>query len=804
MRVATENAAQTHQITHFADGEDGISVSLPFRADPTRQSLFASSDSSMANFFERPVLTQTYTWTPGQATPFAANMNPWADYFSNKRVINRLSNYSQLNCKLHVKMMINGNGFYYGRLLCDYVPLVTYDNVSTNTSTSALMQASQRMKVFLDPACSGSAQFDLPFVWFRDTISISLGQWAELGQINLRELSPLKHANGGTQPITITVMVWASDVQLAMPTSVNSSSMVPQAGEDEYAEKPISLTATAVEKMASSLTSVPLIAPFARATALAARGVAATASAFGFARPNTLDSLSSVRPTFTSSFANCNMPDSASKLTVDAKQEVSIDTNVIGVDLGDEMTVAGIAARESYLTSFQWTTAAANGSILWNAKVQPMLANNVSGVYTLPACTFASVPFRWWRGKMRYRFQVVASTYHRGRIRVVWDPLWVSSVESNVQYTRIIDIAEERDITVEIDWGQSARFVPLSSVQGSSSLYRPGPAFTTAGSNGVIGLYVMNSLATPNAVPNNDISVNVFVSCVDAEYAEPVELPQFADVFTATVQAGDDAPDDGCDPGSGVASSTYECGDCDDVTQGALVYFGERIFSFRQLLKRYSFHSSMLVPPSSATVPSIWLAVLPDYPPPFGYNNTTMHTAATGKKFNFVKPTMLVYLSRAFAAVRGSQRSKYVLSSGALGVHTMTVSRSLTGTHISLPIASQPFVATAITQSNYAQGTSISKSSILPGGTVVPVAHQPVIEVEFPYYSTNRFASPRDVTSPTATGFGMYESAHRVEVTLAPNVSNAIIDRYVSVGEDFNLMWFQGCPPLVLLTIPAT
>jgi hypothetical protein len=70
-------------------------------------------------------------------------------------VINRLNNYQLLKSKLHVRFVINGNGFYYGRLMADYTMLPNVDDVtSTSTLVAAnAIPASQRMKVFIDPSC---------------------------------------------------------------------------------------------------------------------------------------------------------------------------------------------------------------------------------------------------------------------------------------------------------------------------------------------------------------------------------------------------------------------------------------------------------------------------------------------------------------------------------------------------------------------------------------------------------------------------------------------------------------------------
>jgi hypothetical protein len=78
---------------------------------------------------------------------------------------------------------------------------------------------------------------------------------------------------------------------------------------------------------------------------------------------------------------------------------------------------------------------------------------------------------------------------------------------------------------------------------------------------------------------------------------------------------------------------------------------------------------------------------------------------------------------------------------------------------------------------------------------------QPVLEAEFPYYSNRRFTCAKDrqfIASDTTYNPG-YQS-HKVTISTSTKngtISSAVIlERYISVGEDFLLAGFQGCPPI--------
>lgn len=800
------SASTTAQVTDLLDGAMGSSVGFNARTDPTRDNIFFAPDASLAAFFERPIVAATYTWTPSQAIPFTAIFNPWTLFFGNKRVINRLNNFSQMRANLHVRFMINGNGFYYGRLLADYAPLYANDRASDYSTLipENAVQASQRMKVFIDPGDCCTQEMYLPFVWHADSIKVTSAEWSSLGQIYVRELNGLKHANASVQPVTITVMLWATDVRLSLPTSISSSALVVQAG-DEYTEPgPVERTATAVASVARRFTDLPHVGPYARATSIAAGATAKVAGLFGLSRPCDIAPNAPMRPTYISSLAPADAGDTVQKLTVDSKQEISLDPSTIGVDLPDELSIAGIAARESYLTTFTWATNKVAGDMLWNSRVGPNICRFGGGEFYLPAAAFAVYPFEYWRGKMRIRLQVVASGYHRGRLRLVWDPQYAASLEANVQYTRVVDISEDRDITLEIDWGQANHFLPTGTISGGPNQYGTIPfGASSASYNGVFGVYVFNDLATPNSTVNNDIQVNVFVSFNDFQVASPVALSatQLANRYSATVQAGEDMDEtSGNEPGCGPSTAMLTVGGAADDANDMAVYFGERIASFRQLLRRYTLYQSFASANTSAVFPGLLSVVATDVPIPYGYNNFSFETSTAGDKFNYVGFHWLTYLAPAFACMRGSTRSKYLTQSAVTStVGSMSVQRNspaALGVSAVVPL-------TATNQSTYARACMSARNNLAAGAALTISQHQPVLEVEFPYQKPVRFDEARALSAIPSLTTSPFESKHKVELFLNPGTSPVFLDRYVSVGEDFNFIWFQGCPPLTVLVPPA-
>lgn len=510
----------------FSDQTEQWNYEVDSMPDPTFGQA-DTNDASLENFFSRPIKVASYEWGIGVA--LFQDFNPWSLYFENPRVINRIANYNLLRAKLKVRIVINGNGFHYGRAIASYLPLHNRDEFSLNRAliSQDVIQLSQQPHVYLDPTKSQGGTLTLPFFYPLNALNIPESAWQDMGTMNIREIVGLKHANGATDTSTISVFVWAEDVSLSVPTSTNPTTLSPQAGGDEYSDNggPISGPAGVIARAAHALTDIPVIGVYARATELAASATAGIAKLFGYSRPVSLEQAKPFTPRLLGNMANTNVEDQSNKLTFDVKQELSIDPRTMGLGSTDEMSLMGIATRESYLTGINWLVTNTAEDLLWNCEITPVIWAVLNTEVHMPACCFAALPFRRWRGSMKYRFQVVASNYHKGRLRISYDPYSTGGSEYNTQYTHVIDLAKERDFTIKVGWGHERALLNHKLPGLDSPPYVSGTPIahdTNNTANGTLSVRVVNDLTVPNTVVNNDIVINVFVSaCEDFEVFDP-------------------------------------------------------------------------------------------------------------------------------------------------------------------------------------------------------------------------------------------------------------------------------------------
>lgn len=292
---------------------------------------------------------------------------------------------------------------------------------------------------------------------------------------------------------------------------------------------------------------------------------------------------------------------------------------------------------------------------------------------------------------------------------------------------------------------------------------------------------------------NNDIAINVFVSALDDfEVSVPNNLLYNSSYRPGAVvpQGGDVAGDDTNTAEEANAPTTTrskECvGEAIVVDHTNDVFFGETIVSIRQLMKRYSLVLANLLTSGAATTA---LVTEPDFPPyravGIGRHNTTGSVAA-----NIVNTTPLTWFTPCYVGRRGSLRAKYVFK-GALNTtnpYDVFIERnSNTGSSLTNYIESG-VTPTSTNISTFASTTF--RLSGMNGGDYTNCNLQPVLEVEFPFYSNTRFAGNRDFAK-TVNGYGGH--GHNMYVNVP--ASGTFYDRYASVGEDYTLFWWQGQPP---------
>jgi hypothetical protein len=810
---------QKQQNVAFTDQVDPYMFDASGEMDPTRM-LQDSDEATLNNFFSRPIKIHEESWATSSTLGFS--INPWKLYFENPRVFNRITNYNLLRARLHLKILINGNGFHYGRAMAYYAPLQVWDDLTNHATLipETLVQASQMPKVFLDPTTSQGGEMMCPFFYHKNYVNITEAEWDELGELWIRSINPLKHANGGSDTATISVFAWAEDVSVSVLTSMENNLLMAQSGNEvDIANEDgvVSGPSTAVAKAASYFTGIPYIGKFAMATEMAASTVARMARLFGYSRPAITAAPSTYVPRGFGHMAVTNEPDSVQKLTYDSKQELTIDPRIAGIGAADPMEIKAIASRESYLTTFDWSTATAPETLLWNARVDPTtFARNVGNdTYHFPACAMAALPFAYWTGTMKFRFQIVCSSFHKGRIKVVYDPNYLASNEYNTNSLQIIDIADETDFTVEVSNGQELSLLEHQQpgVASQSTMYSTTRYTTKAAGNGVVGVYVVNQLTSPNTTVNNDVQVNVYVSMGD-DFEVFAPSDWFAR-FTVVPQSGLELPvqsgnevvpesQNTSEPSAPEQSKSMHIGpekvDLSDLNK---VFTGESIVSFRPLLKRYALHTT-IGGYFNTEYRNFWETRCL-FPYLRGNFSDGIDSTPTLVDTNYCHTLLLHWVALAHQGWRGSIRQKLFCWGRStanpdgylsIGMNDSLVTTHVNGVGLAFGLTDEDTLKRfhapdpAFGSGTYGELTALDTG--INGVAMTPTSLNPCLEAEIPFYSRYRFHPGKTSDSHVLSAFERGYSIRVVQDTEASGTTGS----YIAAGEDFQVYFWTGLPPL--------
>lgn len=812
--------------------------------------LATTEEASIAKFLERKVRIYSNDWVVG--ANFDQSINVWDLFLSDPNVANKLQNYSLIRGDLKVTILLNGTPFHVGLLVAGYSYM--YDRSQDSATGFKPISISQRKHLWLNAStCKGGViccPFISPWNYMRLQNPETFGAPDRMGRIDIVSIRNLEELSAGTDDITLTIFAQMYNVELAGPTMAptafsGSSDVVDQffytaqsakkkGKKDEYQDDGvISGPASTVASIAGKLSTAPYIGPYAMATSLGAGAIAEIARLFGFSRPTEIRSPTPMRNFPVSNMSLGEGADTSQKMSLTAKQEISIDPRTVDMPPVDEMSLMYIAQKESFITSFAWSTLNGVDVSIFSMRVNPMAEERVlvAPEYKIipTALSFVTRPFTSWSGTLRYRFQAICSQFHRGRIAIVYDPVGLSPPANiyNATFNTIIDLEEGRDVTIEIPWQQPGGYAEVNVDASLTTFYdASAPAAVTANpeeDNGVFYAVVVNELVSPDA--SSQIYFAVSISAGDdfelmnpggrglrfQEYAPQSGISSCVDQFFYVAQAQASStevvPEDENAP-EGEENVVQMSDELPNTTMSSLkakVWFGEKPASIRQLCKRYCFHRCM-GETTSGTALMQANVIFPSFPISGGYDPNGGDQTATATPFWYCGPDYLNYFKRAYACWRGSIRWKFVSSAPANCMRVLRRSGVERAGTITYNWASASIVKND-TQSYraYHQGEIFYFGNNWSGTALTQNRSQDALEVEIPYVNDFRCSKtfPGTSSSNTRSAAYPYGDMHYLVVTSQPTDSFNQVEAYVAAGDDFSFFGFNNAPVFYTMDWPA-
>lgn len=809
MLGSSEASGVTQAVTaEFLDEVPGTSWSVP-SIDRTNLN-DRQPEVELAKYLSRPVLIKSHVWAQSDAYNTTTTWYPWHLFFNSTPIKNKINNYSFISCDLKLKFVVNASPFYSGAMAFTYCPLqnLAGTTIITDIGGGELMAYSQRPKVWVFPQTCQGGEITLPFFYHKNWLDLtSATDMQNMGTITPALYAALVSATGITgTSIVVNIYAWAENVKLHAPTTKLALQ------SDEFDYKP-SQIASAAAAASGSLSRVPLIGPYMKATSMIMGSLSSVASSLGFTNVPNNSPVALYKPTAFPHNSTCEISVPTDRSAVDPKNEVTLDPRTVGLDGTDELSVAGIASRECWLGNAILSSTDAVDALTLVARVTPALAYQVSAntpiQFTPPG--YVSTMFAHWRGDMIFRFKFICTRFHKGRVRISFDP--TNDISINVPdyttiFNEVVDIGAEQDIEVRVPYMQATTYLKTAFQTGNYNLLGAALAPSNTACNGLITMRVVNPLSGP--VANTAIPVMVFVRAADnIEFAWPSMVHnQTTTLSPYTLQSAELVyPTNPCQV---IAGNSITEGD----PNRNLIHHGERVTSFRPLIHRMLYQYTILLPDmvsgSQFTSNSLFSSRRLKYAgfDPNGIWTGTKVVGVGSAPYNYQKMNIPQLVSLLFIGQRGSMNWSYNLESSSASTSNPPCNLTLKRFAGAITTASYNSVAvTATTTSSVMSQTYNSNLSEPNSGLALTDQRlQPGIVMNFPYYSqyNMQFVNPSYSTLGSA-----------VDGTDGDNVLLQIINQwtasttrnrvnvYAACGHDYNYFFFINTPSLYTFTVPA-
>jgi hypothetical protein len=341
---------------------------------------------------------------------------------------------------------------------------------------------------------------------------------------------------------------------------------------------------------------------------------------------------------------------------------------------------------------------------------------------------------------------------------------------------RVIDIQETQNVSFCVKWANDFDWCIRTQYFLYENVWRtPVPSSFERKANGYIFVAPFTTLQSPDA---STIDVNVYIKSNNIEYAMPTS--EYIPPERAITESYDISVESQIIPQQKVVSDeNVSCMEL-SVPQSSneytsSFYMGERILSFRTLLKRFMWVESISVGAQAApSVHTYQRTIIPPISHAYG-------ALASGDPYN-----LFDYLRYAYLGVRGSVRWRLTTHSDFVDTPTNMVTVRL------MPPATSNAASGATT-------STIATTSLprLEGAITHIPASNGGVEWELPFYATSMFvlsfASDFTGTLDPTTMSNFFSRNYELNVCVPP-ASASEYYLMAAAGEDFDLVRFMGAP----------
>jgi len=501
------------------------------------------------DFVQHPLLLSHYHWTP---TSTASNL--FEDVFStylttasSNPLGYKLNNFRFISGDLKITVVVQGMPFAQGLLLLAFDPKPIPSPVSAaSTSTGNIQPAPQKVRgrylphILVDPSKSQTYELVLkcPTVW---------GVWDRASSLGSYSLSIIPYnalGSGTSTSPAIGLCIYASLVDPVMTGISYTSGSLASKEQDPKLSSRIRDAGKFVSKVAEPFKSIPYIGAGATLFSDITETASSFLSWFGYSRPMDMEIHSTYLSTTVPALTNIDAKFEARNLAMRQTNSVGFTDDMSNISSMEDQMIDNLLMREGLIYQYQIPTTATSQSLLFTIPVSPNVifpsdSPAIADQFEPTTLAYLSSMFKFWRGDINYRFEVVASVFTRTTIMIAYCPLPPTTTvtfSTALQSLRTwqLQVSGNSELEIVIPWSQPQANAFTTTCQSASSL------LTTLGTgnqqNGVLLVYLVNAVTTNGSTDGPFI--NLFVSSSNLELG----VPSLVNVPTVQYTSGTIAP----------------------------------------------------------------------------------------------------------------------------------------------------------------------------------------------------------------------------------------------------------------------
>lgn len=770
------------------------------------------SMQTIINYLNKPIviangnfsIADTYNFLNSYSMPYSALVGGQGDMY-----LNKLRGYYGISMDMRFRLVINANRFQMGRYCIGWVPLCAPASTTSqlknllfnNQHMATLMQRTTVPHVEIDLATGTSAELLVPFTspgnFYSLNEPLSATDEHPLGFINVYPYYPLV-APAGSTVASYTLYVSFENVRLFGAAS-------PQSGisDKELSNKnngPISSVAMAFSRGFKEFAQIPLLSSYAKNISWVMGRTANVASMFGFDKPIQGDSLTKMMILNTPSHTNVDGDSDVRTLSLLQKPGTVQVDGLFGTEY-DEMDFSYICRKYAWFRTIAWNTSDSIGNIAQIGVYPVVGAATVAGSLNVTPLAFNSFLFQNWRGSMKFKFKLVKTEFHSGRLSFAFFPSDALATYTGEPYyvnRVIVDIRDTTEVELVIPyisrtaWQYIGDKIGVVAIDIVDPLVAPATVSTyvqiltevAGGDDFELAIPTIWNYSPTSITPQS--GVNHFDSC---SVSTTEIFPQSGIVDTSMLSTTIGASVVNASPN--VASSAC---------------IGDKVSNFRAYLKRYSktTYSGTVATNHALNLKNLWL--------PTDYIMCT--SAAAALPATYWNSDMYGVVASCYGMVKGGVRIRDILDYGVLSAGSSDTGINLwpkAPTIVSYSPLPTGQSANPIVNSN----ATVSTLSPNLSSVIQDVSNNFTVSVEVPQYTNGYARSVVDMITYQDTAYNGYQNGSQSTTTrgrigihtpslISSNLNGGLPSGYTlhniyrSAAEDTSFGVFISVPPMVL------